>query len=284
MTIKEAEKKFISGLEQLYDRDEAKALAVLVISHVCRLTRALVMVHGSEEIPVAREASILSVLKELKAGKPLQYVLGETVFYGLPFMVSSAVLIPRPETEELVDWVIGEAKSAAGQVTSILDIGTGSGCIPVALKKNLPEVHVAAIDISRDALKVARQNAILNQVEVEFNEADILQTPTPCKFRYSVIVSNPPYIAENEKEQMHPNVLQHEPHTALFVPDNNPLLFYEKIAEFALMNLRPEGSLFFEINENFGEEVVELLNKKGFRNVVLRKDLQGRDRMVRACL
>jgi len=198
-------------------------------------------------------------------------------FYGLPLKINEHVLIPRPETEELVDWVIKEVKH---KKDSLLDIGTGSGCIPIAIKKNLPAISVSAIDISAEALKVASANALINGTEVNFIEADILSYSSDEK--YDVIVSNPPYIRELEKADMHENVLAHEPHAALFVSDENPLIFYKTISDFAYINLNPNGYLFFEINEFLWEETLKILIDKGFKNIELRKDMQGKDRMIMA--
>ncbi|RZL18483.1 MAG: peptide chain release factor N(5)-glutamine methyltransferase [Pedobacter sp.] len=217
------------------------------------------------------------ILTDLKTGKPVQQVLGETIFYGLPFKVTSNVLIPRPETEELVDWVINHVKD---KKESLLDIGTGSGCIPIVLKKHLPHLNVSSIDISSEALKVAAENAQLNKININLIEADILKYSTDKM--YDVIVSNPPYIRELEKAEMHENVLIHEPHTALFVSDENPLIFYKAIADFALSNLNPNGYLFFEINEYLWEETLQILIDKRFKNIELKKDMQGKDRMIMA--
>ncbi|HEY0900298.1 MAG TPA: peptide chain release factor N(5)-glutamine methyltransferase, partial [Sphingobacteriaceae bacterium] len=226
MTFGEAEKKFIEDLVRVYDQDESKALAGLTLSHISRLSRGQLLMKRNEQLEPGAEASVLMILDELKSGKPLQYILGETEFLGLRFLVNPSVLIPRPETEELVDWIIQEAEKNQHYI-SILDIGTGSGCIPVALKKKLPAMKVSAIDISFEALETAMRNAVLNGTEVTFKRVDILN-PEPAfpDHKYSIIVSNPPYITETEKEQMHQNVLDFEPHTALFVKDTDPLLFY----------------------------------------------------------
>ncbi|RYY36582.1 MAG: peptide chain release factor N(5)-glutamine methyltransferase, partial [Sphingobacteriaceae bacterium] len=203
--------------------------------------------------------------------------------------VNPAVLIPRPETEELVEWalsVVRERRIAVGVNTQysapfILDIGTGSGCIAISLKKNLPEAIVSAIDISPEALKTAKENAELNNVEVNFIEANILNYST-LTAHYSLIISNPPYVTPADKEQMHTNVTGFEPHTALFVPQDDALLFYKSIADFGLKNLQPGGLLFFEINESYGKETVDMLVDKGFKDIELRQDMSGRDRMVKA--
>ncbi len=225
-------------------------------------------------------------MEELKTGKPLQYVLGETEFYGLRFKVNPSVLIPRPETEELVEWIISDLPKPKTSIEGlkIIDIGTGSGCIPISLKKNLPEAQLFALDISPEALDVSIQNAALNQTTVNFIQADILNLLNKQLIaeKFGIIVSNPPYVTDAEKEQMLPNVLQHEPHLALFVPDNDPLIFYKAIADFAIKHLDTTGSLYLEINENLGEETVQLLKQMGFKKIVLRQDLSGKDRMIRS--
>jgi release factor glutamine methyltransferase len=210
---------------------------------------------------------------------PIQYILGETEFYGLPFYVNESVLIPRPETEELVDWIQKENYKSAE--LNILDIGTGSGCIAIALRHEFPSSTVDAFDVSEKALETAKQNATHNKLEVNFKAVDILNAPAFNK-KWDIIVSNPPYITENEKDTILSNVLDHEPHLALFVPDNDPLLFYREIAFFAQQYLTPAGKLYFEINRNAGNHTLELLTGMGYRDVELRKDISGNDRMVRA--
>ncbi|HEY0177791.1 MAG TPA: HemK/PrmC family methyltransferase, partial [Pedobacter sp.] len=186
--------------------------------------------------------------------------------------------IPRPETEELVDWILQETAMSAVPVDSILDIGTGSGCIAISLKKHLQDTAVTALDISAEALEVAKENAALNAAELNFIHSDVLEYSSPVK--YSIIVSNPPYITEDEKAAMHQNVLLYEPHLALFVSNENPLVFYKSIADLALRHLQPSGKLFFEINEYLGKEMIEMLTDKGFTYIEMRKDMQGKDRMI----
>jgi len=277
MNIKALEKEYIQSLSHFYDNDEAKAIFNLAASSVLKVAKSQLVIDKEKEI-LAKDSNKLSkILTDLKTGKPVQQVLGETIFYGLPFKVTSNVLIPRPETEELVDWVINHVKD---KKESLLDIGTGSGCIPIVLKKHLPHLDVSSIDISSEALKVAAENAQLNKININLIEADILKYSTDKM--YDVIVSNPPYIRELEKAEMHENVLIHEPHTALFVSDENPLIFYKAIADFALSNLNPNGYLFFEINEYLWEETLQILIDKRFKNIELKKDMQGKDRMIMA--
>ncbi len=284
MTIAEAEKEIIEKLVAVYGFDEAKSIAWLSISHVCKVNRTQYLNSKNEVLPLINETSILHIIKELTSGKPLQYILGETEFYGLVFKVNPSVLIPRPETEELVDWVLKEIKdNKVGEGSlRILDIGTGSGCISVSLKKHVQKAEVYAIDISTEALATAKTNALINQTDVVFVKDDILNPTSNFQpLTFNIIISNPPYVTYSEKEQMHQNVLAYEPHTALFVSNNDPLFFYNAIADYALDHLKPAGILFFEINENFGLQTVELLDKKKFKNIELRQDLGGKDRMIK---
>lgn len=223
---------------------------------------------------------IKSVVLRLKNSEPIQYIFGETEFFGLKLKVNSSVLIPRPETEELVEWVI---QSQLSENCKVLDIGTGSGCIAIAIKSRLKNAEVSGIDISIEALETARLNAIENGLEINFYPADIFNMKNSEGEKYDVIVSNPPYVRESEKVLMHSNVLNYEPEIALFVSDNDPLKYYRAIAIFAKGSLHENGKLFFEINENFKSEMVELLSDIGFNNIEIRKDINGKNRMV-SCL
>ncbi|MDR2950922.1 MAG: peptide chain release factor N(5)-glutamine methyltransferase [Prevotella sp.] len=223
---------------------------------------------------------IESIIERLKQYEPIQYIVGETEFFGLPFSVNSDTLIPRPETEELVELIINENNKSG---LKILDIGTGSGAIAIALAKHLNRADVFAWDFSQGALDMAKHNAERNNVQVEFNKVDVLDD-YPKDIKYDIIVSNPPYVLESEKNVMEQNVLAYEPHSALFVPDADALLFYNRIADIALDALRPGGKLYFEINQVKGDETMEALRKKGFKEVVLFKDLSKNDRMVRGVL
>ncbi len=285
ITIKDVFEVYRQQINGVYDINETEALTLLVIAEVTGLSRASIKAFPERELTAEQADQIKNILTELKTGKPVQYILGITEFYGLPFKVNSFVLIPRPETEELVEWILssGERLKAKGERFSILDIGTGSGCIAVSLKKNLSNVDVSAIDISEGALQTAKGNAQLNEVEVNFIHADILNIKPDNVFpKFNIIVSNPPYVTLEDKKQMHTSVTDFEPHTALFVPEHDPLIFYRAIADFALNNLIAEGLLYFEINENLGKQTVALLADKGFKNIELRKDMSGRDRMVKA--
>lgn len=291
-TIRDVFITYRQTLNKLYEATELEAITLMVTEEVCDLSKAKIKAFPETELSQPQSQKLTNILNELQTGKPVQYILGKTEFYGLTFHVNPSVLIPRPETEELVEWALSSVGS--GQLTvgsanifevasgQIVDIGTGSGCIAISLKKNLPQFGVSAIDISADALKTAKENAKLSEVKVEFIEADILDWHTSSQI--SLIISNPPYVTPHDKTQMHANVTDFEPHTALFVPENDPLLFYKAIADFAITHLAEKGLLFFEINESYGVETVKLLADKGFKDIELRKDMSGRDRMIKASL
>jgi release factor glutamine methyltransferase len=284
-TVKDVLVTFQQGLETLYDARETGAITLMVLEELTGMSRAKVKAFPEEEITPDVLEKLTAILNELKTGKPVQYILGTAEFYGLTFLVNAATLIPRPETEELVEWVLeGQKLKVESQKLSVLDIGTGSGCIAISLKKNLKYANVSAIDISANALATAKQNAIINEADVTFIEHDILSTDflKIASLKPDIIVSNPPYVTLKDKTQMHVNVNNFEPHTALFVPENDPLIFYRVIADFATTQLNDKGLLFFEINENFGKQTVELLQDKGFTSIELRQDMSGRDRMVKA--
>jgi len=275
----QAAKKFISDqLSPIYPKEEIAGITKLIFEKVLKLSGIQLHLQKEEAISAANLAEIKDIVNQLVQFKPIQYILGESHFYGLTFKVTESVLIPRSETEELVDWII---KDYAELAPKILDIGTGSGCIPISLLLHIPKASAEAWDISEQALVVANENAINNKVKVSFHHLDLFKTPEEPD-KYDVIVSNPPYVTDSEKELMHQNVLNYEPHTALFVPDQDPLLFYAKIAELALIDLKPNGQLYLEINEQFGSQTLELLSAKGYVNLVLKKDLNGKDRMIKA--
>jgi release factor glutamine methyltransferase len=291
-TVKNVFAIFKQALNSLYDVQETEAITLTVLTELLNTSKGIIKAFPENELNLTQQEEANNILTQLKTGKPLQYVLGYTEFYGLKFLVNAATLIPRPETEELVQWALesvaggGLPGSRAGGELSgsglnVLDIGTGSGCIAISLKKNLPAAQVSAIDISADALQTAKQNAKLNEVDINFIEADILTSP-PVTRTSQLIISNPPYVTLDDKKRMHTNVTDFEPHTALFVPEDDPLIFYKAIADFAVANLAKGGLLFLEINESLGKETVELLESKGFTNVELRQDMSGRNRMVRA--
>ena len=262
--------------------EEVENLCFITLQHVLGMSRVEISLSRKQKLSNTQSKALTEILSRLEKSEPIQYITGSTEFYGLEFKVNPATLIPRPETEELVEWMItsiGEIES--NSTLNILDIGTGSGCIAISIVKNLKSSKVSAIDISSEALKTASQNAMSNQVDIAFIEKDILQTKKLESY-YDIIVSNPPYVRDLEKAEMRANVLNNEPESALFVPDEDPLLFYRKIGNLAFKNLQDSGMLFFEINEYLGEETVTLLKKIGFKDVILRKDMFGKDRMIRA--
>ncbi|MBO4333876.1 MAG: peptide chain release factor N(5)-glutamine methyltransferase [Paludibacteraceae bacterium] len=275
--MRKIESVFVEKLATLYCPSEAKELARICLMRAFDCNLAYLLSHSPLSLSDEQQAFVDQFLCRLLKGEPVQYIEGEAVFYGLTFKVEDGVLIPRPETAELVDWVINDFHDAA---PAILDVGTGSGCIAVALAHSLPAARVSAVDVSDKALSIAAQNAVANGVAVRFNKLNVLDEE-PDGF-FNVVVSNPPYICESERSNMHHNVLDYEPALALFVPDNDPLLFYRRIAVMALKHLLRGGRLYFEINERFGVETVQLLTDLGFSDVSLRPDFFGKDRMVRA--
>jgi release factor glutamine methyltransferase len=299
MNIKNYRTHFIQELSSIYDIGEAESFFYLILEEKQKLKRIDLALNpnlnfSDEEILIWN-----SILEQLKKEIPIQYLLGKTSFYGLEFLVNSAVLIPRPETEELVDWIMESRKQEVGRgkrevesrKITILDIGTGSGCIAISLAKNILNAQVFAIDVSEEALATAQKNAVMNQVEVNFINTNILKVndlkklPTfhfPLPTQFDIIVSNPPYVRELEKVEIKKNVLNNEPHLALFVENHDALVFYRKIAELAQKSLAPNGQLFFEINQYLGKEMIDLLDKMGFKNIELRKDIYGNDRMMKA--
>jgi len=333
---------FYTQLENLYPKTEVASFFYRLCDFKLGLKRVDIALNLDKKIALKEVLFFEDAIKRLKFFEPIQYIIGITEFYSLTFKVDKNVLIPRPETEELVSWILKDGKRQRANLNvtlsevegpqskslKILDIGTGSGCIAIALAKNVPQADVWALDVSKQALKIAQQNAKLNKVAINFIEADILNlknknivvaseakqsltnkkittvakllrkdiqndnsvTATAQKtsdeqsqpINFDIIVSNPPYVKQNEKQLMQQNVLNHEPHLALFVADNNPLIFYNKIADFALGNLRSNGKLFFEINQSLGAEVCALLKVKGFKNIALKQDIFEVDRMVKA--
>jgi release factor glutamine methyltransferase len=274
--LQQLKSHFFKSLEALYPPQELIVLYKMVIEFISKKNNTLVLDLIQEE-----QEAFNNYINQLKKGVPIQYVLGEADFYQLKFKVNEHVLIPRPETEELVYLILQDAK--INQPKSIIDIGTGSGCIPIALKKHLPNTAISAIDISENAIAVAKENALKNKVEIDFTIADALHLEPKNFQKFDVIVSNPPYIALSEMEDMEANVTKHEPHLALFVEDENPLIFYQKIADFALTNLQQNGVLYFEINQALAQETQKLLEQKGFITEII-KDINQNDRMIKAQL
>lgn len=290
MTIKEIKYCFKKQLEDFYPSEELESFFHLLSEKYLCLSRLEIALNPDREISKKETILFETALLNLKQKEPIQYIIGDTEFYSLPFKVTNAVLIPRSETEELVDWIINERRENREErrenrkekieKQTILDIGTGSGCIAISLAKNLTNVKLTAIDISSEALKIAKHNAHINHVEVDFLEVDILNLKRSFS-KFDIIVSNPPYVREAEKEEMQSNVLDYEPKIALFVSNHDPLLFYRKIAEFAKNHLRNNGFLFFEINEYLPIETKKMLLNLGFSDIELKKDIFGKYRMIK---
>lgn len=277
--LRDIQNKFHNELTSIYSKEEIDNFFYLLTESYFDTSRLQLALNFEAEID--NPETIMTALELLKKEKPIQYILGETEFYGISLKVNEHVLIPRPETEELVNWIIQEFKDQNSEL-KILDIGTGSGCIAISLSKNLPNAKVYALDLSKEALKVARYNAELNKVEIQFIEDDILKPkPKAQSPRFDVIVSNPPYVRVREKPLMKANVLDYEPHLALFVEDNNPLLFYKAICEYSKKNLKETGTLLFEINEYLGKEMLQLLKDYNFKSIELKKDIFNKDRMIK---
>ena len=294
MTLQALKLKFLIDLDQIYPKEEILSFFFLLIHHKMGLTRAEIALNPNQIIPKEDLNFYLDALTELQGEKPIQYIIGETEFYGLTFKVNEEVLIPRPETEELVDWILKEFSEK--KALNILDIGTGSGCIAISLAKHLPKANISGMDISKQALQTALQNAKLNKVKINLFQQDILKNNDTLNYptssgtgpatnslpkKFDIIVSNPPYVRELEKLEIKSNVLQNEPHIALFVSDENPLLFYDKIADFAKQHLTANGLLFLEINQYLAGNTTTLLRQKGFKTIELRKDVFGNDRMIK---
>ncbi len=280
---------FKQELNGLYDERELRSIIFIVMEEFTGYSSSQLLTNDDHTVSESTLLKINFAIKDLKEYKPLQYILGYTTFYNLKIKVTSDVMIPRPETEELVKWVIDENKYAkeikadsVPKVIKLVEIGTGSGCIAIAIKKNIPEISIKAVDISEHALKVARKNADLNKVEINFIQHDIFDKNLYAfKFKIDIIISNPPYVRESEKALMSPNVLNYEPEVALFVKDEQALVYYEAIADFALLRLKPHGCIFVEINEALALEVAELFILKGFKKIKIRQDIHGKDRMLR---
>lgn len=266
-----------SALKELYPEQEIKQMAKLLLQHVLKVSNTQLLLMNRELLSDDQLRSLATMTQQLQQHIPIQYIMGSTFFYGLEFCVNPSVLIPRPETEELVEWILSDNASPA----NVLDIGTGSGCIAISLKANLPNTQVSAWDISEAALKTARQNANQLQQIVDFQYVDVL-AHQPTDEQFDCIVSNPPYVRELEKAMMEANVLEHEPHTALFVDDQDPLIFYRTIAQHGLTMLKSGGRLYFEINEYLAKEMMDLLTSLGYTSIECRKDINGKDRMMRA--
>lgn len=280
MKIKQYRTQFIKELSPFYDAYEAESFFYLILEDKHKLRQIDLALNHELNFSESDFVVWNSLLNQLKKEVPIQYLLGKTSFYGLDFEVNENVLIPRPETEELVEWIINEnSKTDKTKKLRILDIGTGSGCIAISLAKNLPNAEIFGFDVSKKAIETAKRNAINNNVDVTFVLLDILETDLlTCSF--DIIVSNPPYVRNLEKEEIKKNVLDYEPHLALFVDDNDALIFYRKIAALAKNSLSENGQLFFEINQYLGKEMKDLLERMNFKNIELKKDIYDNDRMI----
>jgi release factor glutamine methyltransferase len=263
-----------------YPDNEIQNFIYLIFEHLLNYTKIDIHINSNKIISSKVENQINKIINDLKKNKPIQYIFNKTEFYGLPFRISPDTLIPRQETEELVDWIINDNK---GNKYTILDIGTGCGCIAIVLARNLTSCNIEALDISKKAINMAKTNARINNASVRFFQCDILKYETKkLKRNYDIIVSNPPYIRESEKSALPGNVLYYEPQKALFVPDDDPLIFYSAIAKFGLRNLKDKGILYLEINEALAKQVTEELDKHNYEKIIIGKDINGKDRMVKA--
>lgn len=284
--VRDCRKYYAGELEKLYGSDEANALIMILLKHYFNIDRMKIALEPELRLSESELLTLHFAVKELLKNKPVQYIIGETEFCGMRFFVNENVLIPRPETEEIVNMIVSCRDKTCLVPTgyNVLDIGTGSGCIAISLAKLLKDSAVTAVDVSEKALEVAKKNAEANEVSVTFIKDDILnpQNRDLLNGQFDIIVSNPPYVCESEKSEMHANVLDYEPSTALFVSDNDPLIFYRKILEFAQKALKPNGQIWFEINEKFGKETAELCHSEGFKNVEIIRDFRERERILRA--
>lgn len=279
MNSKELYRKFLVDIQSIYELNEATVITDWVFEHFAGLKKTDLIKNPLQQVPPAVIKKIIDKKELLLQNRPVQYVIGETVFCGLTFQVNDNVLIPRPETEELTQFIINTWRFETKQV-SVVDIGTGSGCIAVTIKKNLPSAKVMALDASYEALEIAHKNAVANKVNVQINLFDFLdESRWPELLLFDIIVSNPPYIPFKEKEKMQKNVVDHEPHKALFVPNDNPLLFYEKIARFGKSHLNYNGKIYLETHEDYAQDVAALF-KATYKEVLVKKDLFGKERML----
>ena len=279
MKLKDLKLKLNSELSGIYPSEEMQSFFTILSEYFLKYTRLESVLNAAEIVSEENLQNFQDAIARLKKYEPIQYIIGQTEFYGLPFKLNRHTLIPRPETEELVDWMVTDLRSRNSRF-EILDMGTGSGCIAISLARNLKSAKVSALDFSSEVLAQARQNSELNKTQINFIQLDLL-TASSLPQLFDVIVSNPPYVREQEKKAMHPNVLDYEPDAALFVTNEDPLLFYRKIAALAFRYLTPGGQLYFEINEYLSKELMALLKGEGFLKIELKKDIFGKDRMLK---
>jgi len=296
MLIREVVDEIRGRLSGKYPETEIDSFVNILFKFYLNKTSFEIHLLQESDTPVETERQILKAIDELEKYRPIQYILGKTEFYELLFELTPDVLIPRPETEELVDWIECEYENQKSNTSlSIIDIGTGSGCIAVSLKANFPNADVWAVDVSEPALSVAKRNATKNNVEIFFFQHDVLKDDLTTAVieaeksnfqqhfgKFDIIVSNPPYVTPSEKSNMQPNVLEYEPHSALFTPDEDPLIFFKRIATFGFKNLKDNGMIFFEINETYHKEIANILKQHGFSDISIRKDINGKWRMISA--
>ncbi len=295
MKIAEAERYIKETLSGIYEESEAQNIASLAMEHITSLSKAGRILKPGEPLSLQQQDQLKKDLERLLQHEPIQYIMNKAWFYGMELFVDKAVLIPRPETEELVEWVVNDIKASGKDVferrpveadettkLKILDVGSGSGCIALALKKVMPKAEVWGCDISEKALNVARRNGSALDIRVDFQGVDFLDAAQQKSLpTVDVVVSNPPYIPFKDKEAMNPNVVAYEPYTALFVPDNDALIFYKALARFGKHRLYENGSIYMEIHEDLGKNVIDLFKQEGYSHIELRKDMQGKERMVR---
>lgn len=281
MTIQEGKQLIITSIASLYDERESGNIASLLMEWITGFNKVDQLLNKQSSLNEDEYNSLQKSLLKLSTGEPIQYIMGEAWFMGMPFKVTPDTLIPRPETEELVDWILQDLSLHAPTPLLVLEIGTGTGCIPISLKKKAPYLLIESIDINKGAVHTATENANLLETPIEITQMDFLDESNWEKFRpFHIIVSNPPYIKESEKSNMHPNVLEFEPAQALFVPDNDAVIFYRKIKLFSEQLLLPKGIIYFEINEQLAKDVQGLFEAENYL-VELRKDLQGKERMIK---
>lgn len=283
MLLREIKNIFHLELDSLYPKEEVDSFFNILIEHYLNLERFVLALRPDLIISKEEEQPLFEALAQLKLHRPIQYITGKASFMDLELSVDENVLIPRPETEELVRWILDECQVERSRDLKVLDIGTGSGCIAISLAKNLPNAKVFALDVSEKALEVAKRNAAANAVEITFIKGDIIKD-IDSEIEFDIIVSNPPYVRELEKKEISKNVKEHEPGQALFVPDENPLLFYKAIMTFAKEHLRQGGKLFLEINQYLAKETRQLLEANNFQDIELQKDLFGNDRMLKGSI
>lgn len=280
MTLQEVKQRFHDEIKGLFSPEEINNFFFLIIKKEFGYSKAMTLLHMNDSVSMGESIMIHGCLNRLKRSEPIQYILRETEFYGLHFNVNRDTLIPRPETEELVDWIISDIQANPRRDIQLVDIGTGTGCIAISISASVPGIRAFGWDISEGALKVARKNAKSNKTNIYFERRDMLSLPEE-ENNFDIIVSNPPYVRESEKLEMSKNVLDYEPELALYVPDDDPLIYYRTIAQWARKVLKPKGSLYFEINEYLSKELNLLLEQLGFEEILVKKDFFGKDRMIR---